>query len=142
MLHAARFALGIAAFPLAGGAQAAYPDHPIRIVVPVAAGGGNDIVARMLAQKLTEAWGQAVVVDNRPGAATAIGAEIVAKAIADGHTIRLTSVSFAITAAMRSMLPFDPVRDFAPVTQVARVPQIMVVNPALPVTTLPEFVAL
>ncbi len=127
---------------IAPGAAAAYPDHPIRIVVPVAAGGGNDIVARMLAQKLTEAWGQAVVVDNRPGAATAIGAEIVAKAIPDGHTIMLTSVSFAINAAMRRNLPFDAVKDFALVTQVARVPQIMVVNPALPAATLAEFIAL
>ena len=81
---------------IAAGAAAAYPDHPIRFVVPVAAGGGNDIVARLLAQKLTDAWGQSVVVDNRPGAATAIGAEIVAKAIPDGYTIMLTSVSFAI----------------------------------------------
>src|SRR4051812_7775052 len=123
-------------------ALAAYPDHPIRLVVPVAAGGGNDIVARMLAQKLTEAWGQAVVVDNRPGAATAIGAEIVAKAIPDGHTIMLTSVSFAINAGMRRQLPFDPVGDFSTITQVARVPQIIVVTPAVPAATLAEFVAL
>lgn len=134
--------VGAIAVPVLHGAQAAYPDHPIRIVVPVAAGGGNDIVARMLAQKLTEAWGQAVVVDNRPGAATAIGAEIVAKAIPDGHTIMLTSVSFAINAGMRRQLPFDPVRDFATITQVARVPQIMVVNPAVPANTLAEFIAL
>src|SRR5215218_9947077 len=93
----------------ASAAPAAYPDHPIRLVVPVAAGGGNDIVARMLAQKLTAAWGQSVVVDNRPGAATAIGAEIVARAIPDGHTIMLASVSFAINAAMRPKLPFDAV---------------------------------
>ena len=124
------------------GALAAYPDHPIRLVVPVAAGGGNDIVARMLAQKLTDVWGQPVVVDNRPGAATAIGADIVAKAIPDGHTIMLTSVSFAINAGLRQKLPFDAVRDFAPITQVARVPQIMVVNPALPAATLAEFSAL
>ncbi len=127
---------------IAVGAAAAYPDHPIRFVVPVAAGGGNDIVARLLAQKLTDAWGQSVVVDNRPGAATAIGAEIVAKAIPDGYTIMLTSVSFAINAGMRKQLPFDPVRDFATITQVARVPQIMVVNPAVPATTLAEFIAL
>src|SRR5882757_6990192 len=88
-------------------AGAAYPDHPIRIVVPVAPGGGNDIVARMLGQKLSEAWGQQVVVDNRPGAATAIGADIVAKAPADGYTIMLTSVSFAINASMQRKLPFD-----------------------------------
>ena len=127
---------------IAVSAAAAYPDHPIRFVVPVAAGGGNDIVARLLAQKLTDAWGQSVVVDNRPGAATAIGAEIVAKAIPDGYTIMLTSVSFAINAGMRKQLPFDPVRDFATITQVARVPQIMVVNPAVPATTLAEFIAL
>ena len=127
---------------IAVGAAAGYPDHPIRFVVPVAAGGGNDIVARLLAQKLTDAWGQSVVVDNRPGAATAIGAEIVARAIPDGYTIMLTSVSFAINAGMRKQLPFDPVRDFATITQVARVPQIMVVNPAVPATTLAEFIAL
>ena len=123
-------------------AAAAYPDHPIRLVVPVAAGGGNDIVARLLAQKLSDAWGQSVVVDNRPGAATAIGAEIVARAIADGHTILLTSVSFAINAGVRQKLPFDPIRDFATVTQVARVPQILVVNPALTAASLAEFIAL
>ena len=127
---------------IAVSAAAAYPDHPIRFVVPVAAGGGNDIVARLLAQKLTDAWGQSVVVDNRPGAATAIGAEIVARAIPDGYTIMLTSVSFAINAGMRKQLPFDPVRDFATITQVARVPQIMVVNPAVPAATLAEFIAL
>jgi len=110
--------------------------------VPVAAGGGNDIVARLLAQKLADAWGQSVVVDNRPGAATAIGAEIVAKAIPDGYTILLTSVSFAINAGVRQKLPFDPIRDFATVTQVARVPQIMVVNPALTAASLAEFIAL
>jgi len=127
---------------IAVSAAAAYPDHPIRFVVPVAAGGGNDIVARLLAQKLTDAWGQSVVVDNRPGAATAIGAEIVARAIPDGYTIMLTSVSFAINAGMRKQLPFDPVRDFATITQVARVPQIMVVNPAVPAATLAEFITL
>ncbi len=133
---------GALLFVAAAIAMAAYPDHPIRLVVPVAAGGGNDIVARLLAQKLAEAWGQSVVVDNRPGAATAIGAEIVAKSIPDGYTILLTSVSFAINAGVRQKLPFDPIRDFATVTQVARVPQIMVVNPALPAASLAEFIAL
>src|SRR5207253_389832 len=83
-----------------------------------------------------------VVVDNRPGAATAIGADIVAKAIPDGHTLMLTSVSFAINAGMRKQLPFDPVRDFSAITQVARVPQIIVINPSVPATTLGEFIAL
>jgi tripartite-type tricarboxylate transporter receptor subunit TctC len=126
----------------AASAVAAYPYHPIRLVVPVPAGGGNDIVARMLARKLTDVWGQAVVVDNRPGAATAIGAVIVARAIPDGHTIMLTSVSFAVNAGMRQKLPFDAVRDFVIITQVARVPQILVVNPAVPAATLAEFIAL
>jgi len=133
---------GALLFMAAAVVAAAYPDHPIRLVVPVAAGGGNDIVARLLAQKLADAWGQSVVVDNRPGAATAIGAEIVAKAIPDGYTILLTSVSFAINAGVRQKLPFDPIRDFATVTQVARVPQIMVVNPALTAASLAEFIAL
>ena len=123
-------------------AAAAYPEHPIRLVVPVPAGGGNDIVARMLGQKLSEAWGQSIVVDNRPGAATAIGAEIVAKAVPDGYTIMLASVSFAINASVRRKLPFDTLRDFATVTQVARVPQIMVVHPGLPASSLAEFIAL
>jgi tripartite-type tricarboxylate transporter receptor subunit TctC len=123
-------------------AAAAYPDHPIRIVVPVAPGGGNDIVARMLARKLADKWGQPVVVDNRPGASTAIGSEIVARASPDGYTIMLCSVSFAINAAARARLPFDPIRDFAPITQVARVPQIVVVNPSLPAASLKEFIAL
>ena len=123
-------------------AAAAYPDHPVRIVVPVAPGGGNDIVARMLARRLSEKWGQPVVVDNRPGASTAIGSEIVARASPDGYTIMLCSVSFAINAAARAKLPFDPIRDFAPITQVARVPQIVIVNPSLPAASLKEFIAL
>jgi tripartite-type tricarboxylate transporter receptor subunit TctC len=126
----------------AAGVPGAYPDHPIRIVVPVAAGGGNDIVARMLARQLSDKWGQSVVVDNRPGASTAIGSEIVAKANPDGYTIMLCSISFAINAAARDKLPFDPVRDFAPITQVARVPQVVVVNPSLPAASLKEFIAL
>jgi tripartite-type tricarboxylate transporter receptor subunit TctC len=107
----------------------------------VAAGGGNDIVARLLAQKLTDKWGQQVVVDNRPGASTAIGAEIVARAAPDGYTIMFHSASFAINAAMQRKLPFDPIKDFVPIGLVARVPQILVVNPAFPAKTLSEFLA-
>ena len=131
-------ALLLAAF----AACSAYPERPVRLVVPVAPGGGNDIVARMLAQRLTELWGQQVVVDNRPGAATAIGAEIVAKASPDGYTILFLSASFAINAGMQRKLPFDPINDFAPVTLVARVPQILVVNPAVAARSLAEFIAL
>ena len=141
--QAARLCAAALMLALAGSCgAAAYPAHPIRIVVPVAAGGGNDIVARMLARRLSDRWGQPVVVDNRPGASTAIGSEIVAKAAPDGYTIMLCSVSFAINAAARAKLPFDPVRDFAPVTHVARVPQILLVNPSVPAATLKEFIAL
>jgi tripartite-type tricarboxylate transporter receptor subunit TctC len=135
-------AIGVALCASVCAAVAAYPERPIRLVVPVAAGGGNDIVARMIAQKMTESWGRQVVVDNRPGAATAIGAEIVARAAPDGYTVMLVSVSFAINASVAARLPFDSVKDFAPVTLAARVPQILVVHPALPVTSVSELIAL
>ena len=137
-------ALVLAAAVVSGSNAAAqdYPAHPIRLIVPVAAGGGNDIAARMIAQKLTEAWGQQVVVDNRPGASTAIGSEITARANPDGHTIMLVSVSFAINAAMPRKLPFDPLKDFAPITQVARVPQILIVYPSAPAKSVAELIAL
>lgn len=125
-----------------GAYAAAYPERPIRVIVPVAPGGGNDIVARMLGQKLTEAWGQQVVVDNRPGAATAIGAEITAKSNPDGYTLMFFSVSFAINASVNPKLPFDSITDFAPITLVARVPQILLVHPAVPTRSVAEFVAL
>jgi tripartite-type tricarboxylate transporter receptor subunit TctC len=122
--------------------SAAYPERPIRLIVPVAPGGGNDIVARLLAQKLTEAWGQQVVVDNRPGAATAIGADITAKSNPDGYTIMLFSVSFAINASVKHKLPFDPINDFTPITLVAQVPQILLVYPPLPAKSVAELIAL
>jgi tripartite-type tricarboxylate transporter receptor subunit TctC len=123
-------------------ASAAYPERPIRLIVPVAPGGGNDIVARMLGQKLTEAWGQQVVVDNRPGAATTIGAELTARSNPDGYTLMFFSVSFAINASVNPKLPFDPIKDFTPITLVARVPQLLAVNPAVPAKSLKEFIAL
>jgi tripartite-type tricarboxylate transporter receptor subunit TctC len=135
-------AIGLAFAAAAGTAVAAYPERPVRLVVPVAAGGGNDIVARMIAQKMTESWGRQVVVDNRPGAATAIGAEIVARAVPDGYTVMLVSVSFAINASVATRLPFDSVKDFAPITLAARVPQILVVHPALPAKSVSDLIAL
>lgn len=137
--------IGLAAYAmlLAGTAGAqSYPVRPIRLIVPVAPGGGNDIVARLLGQKLTEAWGQQVVVDNRPGASTAIGAEIAAKANPDGYTIMLFSVSFAINAGVKRKLPFDPINDFVPITLVARVPQILIVHPAVAAKSISELIAL
>lgn len=134
--------MGLAASCFALPAAGAYPERPIRIVVPVPPGGGNDIVARLLAQRLGDKWGQQVIVDNRPGASTAIGAEIVARASPDGYTLMFHSASFAINAAMQRNLPFDSIKDFSPIGLVARVPQILVVHPAFPAKSVGELIAL
>lgn len=138
-------AILLAALAIASQAPAAewqYPSRPIRFIVPVAPGGGNDIVARMIAQKLTESWGQQVVVDNRPGAAMAIGSAITAKASPDGYTMMIISVSFAINASVARKLPFDPIRDFTPVSQVARVTQILIVHPGVKARNIHGLLAL
>ena len=119
-----------------------YPTQPVRIVVPTGAGGGLDIVARLVGQKLSDAWGQRVLVDNRAGAGGTIGAELVAKAPPDGHTLALVSSSFAINASLYTKLPYDSVQDFAPVTLVVLSPLIMVVNPSLPARSVAELIAL
>ena len=104
--------------------------------------GGNDIAARLLAQRLGDKWGQQVIVDNRPGASTGIGAEIVVRATPDGYTLLLNSASFAITAAMQRNLPFDSIKDFAPISLIASVPPILAVNPAFPAKNVSELIAL
>jgi len=125
------------------GDAAGYPAKPIRIVSPFAAGGSTDTLARLIGPKLTESWGQPVVVDNRPGAGGTIAAEIVAKAPPDGHTLLLTSVSaHAINPALRARLPYDPMKDFAPVTQLASGNNVLVVHPSLPVKTVKELIVL
>jgi tripartite-type tricarboxylate transporter receptor subunit TctC len=137
-LCAAALALVIA--PLAG-AQG-YPARPVRLVVPFPAGGTTDILARAAAQKMSEAWGQQVVVDNRPGAAGNIGAELVAKSAPDGYTLLMGTVgTHAINASLYSKLPYDPVKDFAPVILVAGVPNVLVIGPALPVNSVQELIA-
>jgi tripartite-type tricarboxylate transporter receptor subunit TctC len=123
-------------------AQATYPSHPVRLVVPFPAGGTTDILARAVAQRLSEVWGQQVVVDNRPGAGGNIGTELVAKAAPDGYTLEMGTVgTHAINASLYSHLPYDPVKDFAPVILVAGVPNVLVVNPALPVNSVQELIA-
>jgi tripartite-type tricarboxylate transporter receptor subunit TctC len=132
-----------------GGAQAqsavpAYPSKPIKFVVPVPAGGAADVMARMIATHLQTKWGQAVVVDNKPGAGSSVGMAVVAKAAADGYTIGMGNVAAnAINPAVRpESFPYDPVKDFAAVTMVGITPLILVVNPQkVPARTLPEFVA-
>jgi tripartite-type tricarboxylate transporter receptor subunit TctC len=119
-----------------------YPSKPIRFIVPTAPGGGSDLMARMLGQKYTEAWGQQVVVDHRPGAGMTIGIDLTAKATPDGHTIIIVNPSHAINATLMSKLPYDPVRDLAPVTVLATQPYAVVVSQSLPVKNIKELIAL
>jgi len=133
----------VAASAGAQNASAEFPNRPVRIIVPQAAGGGVDIVARIIAQKLTESWGQQVIVDNRPGANGIIGVEAVAKAKPDGYTLSapFTSV-LTINPFVYKSLPYDPFRDFAPVMQSVTNVIVLVVHPSLPVRTVKELVAL
>jgi len=134
---------------LAGGtgrparAQARWtPDKPLRLVVPFAAGGSTDVSARLVAQALGERLGQTVVVDNKAGAAGNIGAEVVARAEPDGYTLLMaTSSTNATNAALYRKLPFNPIRDFTPISQIAFIPNLLVVNPAVPVNSIAELVA-
>ncbi len=120
-----------------------YPSKTIRFVSPFAAGGSTDGLARLIGQRLTEAWEQPVVVENRPGAGGTLGSDIVAKAPPDGHTILLTSVSaHAIGPAMRRKMPYDPVKDFATLSQVASGHNVLAVHPSLPVKSVKELLAL
>lgn len=117
-----------------------YPAKTVRMILPFAPGGPSDIIGRALAQKLTEQIGQPVVVDNRPGAGGNLGMEVGAKAPADGYTITLTSPTMAISPSLYRKLAFDPQKDFAPISMVANIPNIMVVHLSVPVKTLKEFV--
>jgi len=131
------------AISLGFAAQAqGYPTKPVRLVVSFAAGGTSDILARILAPKLSEALGQTVLVDNRPGAGGNIGAEVVAKAAPDGYTLLLAPPSLTANLALYGKLSFDPVQDLAPVTLIAELPIVLVVHPALPAKSVQELIAL
>lgn len=119
-----------------------YPTKPIRIVVPFPAGGAVDTVARTIGQKLTEAWKQQMVVENRAGAGGNIGTDVVAKAPPDGYTILITTAGHAISPSLYKKLPYDSVKDFAPVTQLTSSFLIMVANPSVPATSVKELIAL
>ena len=138
-----RLAVGAVLAALAFGAAAqTYPSKPIRIVVPFPAGGTTDVLARAVAQKLTESLGQAAVVDNRPGAGGNIGAELVAKAPPDGYTLLMGTVgTHAINPSLYPKMPYDHVKDFVPVILVAGVPNVLVINPSLPVNSVQELIA-
>lgn len=131
----------IALMPLAALAQ--YPVKPIRIIVPFGPGGPSDILARTVGQKLTEAWGQQVLIDNRPGANGILGSELVAKSAPDGYTLVMgTNGTHGINANLYPKLPYDTIKDFAPVTRLGQAPYVLVAHPSLPVRTVKELVRL
>jgi tripartite-type tricarboxylate transporter receptor subunit TctC len=119
-----------------------YPERPVRVIVPLSAGGSADIVGRALAQKIGEKLGQQLVIDNRPGAGSIIGTELVARAPADGYTLLLAGSSFASAPSVVRKLPYDPVRDFAPITMPANAPGLLVVHPSLPARSVKDLVSL
>ncbi len=124
-------------------AATTYPSKPIRLVVPFTPGGSTDILARAVAQELTKAWGQAVIVDNVPGAGGAIGAEKVAKAAPDGYTLLMGHIgTLAVNPSLYPTLPYDPITSFAPVAWVARVPNVLVVHPSVKAHNVKDLVAL
>ena len=136
------FLAALLALWAAGAGAQTYPSKPIRLVVPFPAGGSLDVVARAIGQKLTEAWGQPVVIDNRPGAGGNIGADLVAKSAPDGYTILEGALStHAVNVSLYSRMPYDPVRDFDPITLVAVTPNVLVLNPSVPATSVKELIA-
>jgi tripartite-type tricarboxylate transporter receptor subunit TctC len=136
------FAVATVSIRAQEGPAASYPSRPIRLIVPLAAGGPSDLMARTLAHKLTEAIRQNVVVDNRPGASGVIGTEIAAKSPPDGYAILLVSSAISINPSLFRKLPYDTLRDLAPVSLLAGAPYILAVHPSLPVRSVKELVAL
>ena len=137
-------AAALAVFTAAAFAQDAtnYPNRPIRLIVPFAPGGGLDITARLVGHKLTEKWGQNVVVDSRPGAATIVGTEIASKAAPDGHTVLMITTTFAINPGLYGRLPYDAAKDFSPVTQLNSQPNVVVVTPSFAGKSVKDLIAL
>jgi tripartite-type tricarboxylate transporter receptor subunit TctC len=139
-LHLAASTVALAALPRVASAQA-YPSRPVRIVVPVPAGGGMDTVARQIGQLLAERLGQSFVIENRPGGGTNIGTEAVVRAEPDGYTLLLVSLSNVINPSLYDKLSYNFIRDIAPVAGIAQAPFVMVVSPKLSARTVPEFIA-
>lgn len=119
-----------------------YPSKPLRIVVPYAAGGGTDILARLFAQKMSDSWGQPVIVENRPGADGTIGTELIARSPADGYNLVLVVAAHVINPSLKAKMPFDVLKDFTPITMVAASPWVIVVSPVVPANNIKELIAL
>ena len=138
-----RLAAGAAALPAVSRIARAqtYPSRPVRLIVGFAPGGGNDIVARLVGQWLSEHLGQPFVIENRPGAGTNIATEAVVNAAPDGYTLLFVAPSAAINATLYEKLNFNFIRDIAPIAGIMRIPNVMVVNPSVPAQTVPEFIA-
>jgi len=135
--------LMLAAVAVNAGAQGQYPTKPVRVIVPYPPGGGNDTLARLFAAKLSDRLGQQFVVENRPGAGAMIGTEAAAKSAPDGYTILLSSIAtHALSPNLYSRVPYDPVKDFAPITLLGIAPTVLVVNADLPAKTLQELINL
>jgi tripartite-type tricarboxylate transporter receptor subunit TctC len=134
-------ALALALAIGAAGAQSDYPVRPVRIIVPSPPSGGTDIVARVLAQHFSNAFGQQFFVENKPGAGNVIGIEAAARAAPDGYTLLVSASTIALNSVLYKKVPYDPVRDFAPITLAATAPNILVVNPKLPLKTLADLIA-
>ena len=131
----------LAMLPLVGIAQQSYPNKPIRVIVPYGPGASTDNVTRIYGQKLLEAWGQSVVVDNKPGGNTVIGSEALVKATPDGYTILLVVNTHVINPLLIPKLPYDPVKDFSPVATIGMQEYVMGINPSVPAGNLKEFIA-
>lgn len=130
-------------FSFSGAAAAQnYPSKTVRLIVPFAAGGSTDIMGRLVAQKLSAVWGQQVVVDNRPGGSTVIGTDIVAKSAPDGHTLLVTPAPFTIVPSLLKKLPYDPAKDFEPITLINTTPLVVIVHPGVPAKNIKELIAL
>jgi tripartite-type tricarboxylate transporter receptor subunit TctC len=131
----------LAGLPIAHAADPPYPTKPVRMIVPTSPGGGTDMVARLVAQRLADRWGQSVVIENRAGAGGVIGTEAVAKGTPDGYTLLMHGAGHVVTPSLKK-LPYDPIRDFSTITMVTTQPYMLVVHPSVPVQTAGELVAL
>jgi tripartite-type tricarboxylate transporter receptor subunit TctC len=141
-MHRGLAAIFCGAWVACAFAQETYPSRPIRIVVPTAPGGPSDNCARMMANEFTKRWGKQVIVDIRPGAGTIIGTDIVAKAAPDGHTLLVAPSALVIVPSSYKKLPFDPIRDFVPITQTYFVPNLLLAHPSLPAKSVKALIAL